>query len=44
MIGGSMWARSEYHNLHFDNKYDMGSRNYEAKGYWHDLDWLVILY
>ena len=44
MMEGPIWPVNEQGNLHFDNKWDfhMSFDNYEANGYMHDLDLLII--
>ena len=44
--GGRLWPLNEHKNLHFDNErhIHMNFKNYEANGYEHYLDLLIILH
>jgi len=46
MIGVTYMTLNEHENLHFDDEEDiyMSSKNYEANGYRHDLDSIIILH
>ena len=49
IVGGGgdkelIWLLNEHMNLHFDNVWNihMSSKNYQANGYMHNLDLLII--
>ena len=44
IVGGPIWPLREHKNLHLDNKTNIHKsfEDYEANGYKHDLDLLII--